>query len=139
MKEWIFVIMIMANCWKGECIKCFQCDNVGNPACGESFKAYQFPAENCPGSRYKCGLQRQKKKGEFVGIIRACYLLGSLNLPNETDGCQEILFHEHNDTSSFCLCSKDYCNRTFMLTASFALSIISASISAFVVMCSLRL
>ena len=41
-------------------LKCFECDNKINPACGVYFKSYQFmPPSECWGY-VKCGLQRQQ-------------------------------------------------------------------------------
>lgn len=110
MAKWAltWIIMMLQNV--GEGLKCFQCDNTMNPACGINFKAYQYPPELCPGHGYKCGLQRQRPKGDFIGIIRACYPLGSLGLEDESDGCYELWNSEYNTSFLFCLCSEDYCN-----------------------------
>lgn len=48
--------------------------------------------------------------GDFIGIIRACYPLGSLGLEDESDGCHEVWHNQYNTTFLFCLCSEDYCN-----------------------------
>ncbi|XP_045176957.1 uncharacterized protein LOC123537340 [Mercenaria mercenaria] len=110
MARWTLTWIIMLFQGFGECLKCFQCDNFMNPACGVNFKSYQYPPEDCPGSQYKCGLQRQHPKGDYIGIIRACYPLGSLGLEDESDSCQEVQHELHNTTFLFCLCSEDYCN-----------------------------
>lgn len=49
----------------GLALKCYECDNSGNPACGEYFKAYQFDARECPYPD-KCGLQRQPPEGKSI-------------------------------------------------------------------------
>ncbi|KAL5006768.1 hypothetical protein ScPMuIL_015574 [Solemya velum] len=92
----------------GLALKCYECDNSGNPACGEYFKAYQFDARECPYPD-KCGLQRQPPEDNYIGIMRGCYTAGSLPGVNEGNGC-----HNWTDSrgSSFlvCFCDTDYCN-----------------------------
>ena len=50
-------------------LKCFNCENHVNPACGVYFKAYQFKADHCPGADFKCALQRQQAKGMYTVFI----------------------------------------------------------------------
>ena len=40
-------------------LRCYECDNKNNPACGVYFKSYQFQAPSCGSINVKCGLQRQ--------------------------------------------------------------------------------
>lgn len=54
-------------------LKCFNCENHVNPACGVYFKAYQFKADHCPGPDAKCALQRQPDKGSMYKFTKAVY------------------------------------------------------------------
>lgn len=91
-------------------LKCFNCENRFNPACGIYFKPYQFKAHPCPGPDYKCALQRQTSKDGWVGIVRICYQLGSLNGINETNGCKNWTNVMLGYTAYYCFCDTDYCN-----------------------------
>ncbi|KAK3581485.1 hypothetical protein CHS0354_031818 [Potamilus streckersoni] len=114
--QWIILIFIMCFADKGGSLKCYECDNGQNPACGVDFKSYQYEARVCTSSNVKCGLQRQlplfhKSQGTFIGVIRLCYQLGSLRGINETNGCRYWTSPE-NFTALYCFCSTDYCNGT---------------------------
>ncbi|XP_061178824.1 uncharacterized protein LOC133187432 [Saccostrea echinata] len=92
-------------------LKCYHCNNLENPACGMYFKPYQFTAQPCSGEEedVKCALQRELPKGKehWVGIIRSCYRIGSLDV-NETNGCHQMNITGH--AAKLCLCDTDYCN-----------------------------
>ena len=55
------ILLVKINVYfSGFGLKCFECDNNINPACGVYFKSYQFmPPSECWGY-VKCGLQRQQ-------------------------------------------------------------------------------
>ncbi|XP_060082652.1 uncharacterized protein LOC132561950 [Ylistrum balloti] len=93
-------------------IRCYECENGVNPACGKYFKAYQFKAKKCgDGSPYyKCALQRQTESDGYVGIARVCYEMGTLYGLNETDGCREWT-NEIGFTALYCFCSTNLCNK----------------------------
>ncbi|XP_069133840.1 uncharacterized protein [Argopecten irradians] len=93
-------------------IRCYECENGVNPACGKYFKAYQFKAQKCgDGSPYyKCALQRQTEADGYVGIARVCYEMGTLYGLNETDGCREWT-NEIGFTALYCFCSTNLCNK----------------------------
>ncbi|XP_060595760.1 uncharacterized protein LOC132749864 [Ruditapes philippinarum] len=103
-----WIIMMLQGL--GEGLKCFKCDNLRNSACGVNFKSYQFPPENCPGFEYKCGLQRQSQRGDYIGIIRDCYKIGSLQMEDESDKCHQISSEDNSTSFLLCLCSEDFCN-----------------------------
>lgn len=139
MDYWFYMCMIMILPGLVKSLKCFQCDNLKNPACGVDFKAYQYQAETCKDSRHKCGLQRQKPRDNYIGIFRACYPLGSLaGLEDESDGCYELWTKEFNETYTLCLCSKDYCNTAERLWSSNSLTFSAICLYVIVIYCALQ-
>ena len=46
----------------------------------------------------------------WVGIVRICYQLGSLNGINETNGCKNWTNAMLGYTAYYCFCDTDYCN-----------------------------
>ncbi|XP_052065491.1 uncharacterized protein LOC127705213 [Mytilus californianus] len=95
-------------------LKCFNCENHVNPACGVYFKAYQFKADQCPGTDVKCALQRQTDKDGWIGIVRVCYQHGSLPGINETNGCKNWTNDMMGYTAYYCFCDTDYCNSSLI-------------------------
>lgn len=98
-------------------LKCFNCESHVNPACGAYFKAYQFKAENCDGTNFKCALQRQPARPDgWIGIVRICYQIGTLPGMNETNGCRKFTNEDNGYTAYYCFCDTDYCNTSTTLT-----------------------
>lgn len=123
--------IVLVNFKKSMQLKCFECDNTDNPACGVFFKSYQFNPTECTGF-VKCGLQRQqplKEQDNFIGIIRRCYYLGTLPGVNETDGCRSYAMPPHNLTSQYCFCSEDYCNGAERFTHHFLTRVLMTAFS----------
>ncbi|XP_033752835.1 uncharacterized protein LOC117336430 [Pecten maximus] len=108
-------------------IRCYECENGVNPACGKYFKAYQFKAKKCgDGSPYfKCALQRQTEPDGWVGIARVCYEMGTLYGLNETDGCREWT-NDIGFTALYCFCSTNFCNKGSNSSSSILLHLTSA-------------
>ncbi|XP_052234176.1 uncharacterized protein LOC127846712 [Dreissena polymorpha] len=123
-------IVVMLSEW-GEGLRCFICENKVNPACGPEFKSYQYKAHHCSAPVAKCGLQRQPKIGEFIGIVRDCYTLGSMPQLNESDGCHNVVFGHLS--FEICLCSTDYCNAATLTHGREELYLCACSIMTYLV------
>ncbi|KAH9487752.1 hypothetical protein Btru_069485 [Bulinus truncatus] len=56
-----FCLVVTSGYDRVSTIKCYVCDNSASSACGNSFKAYQFQANECghADAPYKCGKQEQ--------------------------------------------------------------------------------
>ena len=48
--------------------------------------------------------------GDYIGIIRDCYKIGSLPMKDESDKCHEIPSEDNTTSFLLCLCSQDFCN-----------------------------
>ncbi|ESO82365.1 hypothetical protein LOTGIDRAFT_169984 [Lottia gigantea] len=100
-------------------IRCYICSNTNNLACGLDFKTYQFKTEDCIDPNAKCGKQTQMPlEGDvsthgWVGVLRSCYLPGSLPGINETNGCHMWTNYDQNFTASYCFCDTDKCNSAY--------------------------
>lgn len=106
---------------KGFALKCFNCENKVNPACGAYFKPYQFKVDPCPGEGAKCALQRQTVSDGWVGIVRICYQPGSLDGLNDTNGCRYWTNNQLGYTAYYCFCDTDYCNTASVWSGAYTL------------------
>ncbi|XP_041367632.1 uncharacterized protein LOC121382177 [Gigantopelta aegis] len=139
MRHWTIVFILFFFIKSCVSLKCYVCNSASNGACGETFKFYQFTAEECVIDNAKCGKQIQppiidEKGEEWIGVIRACYQPGSLQNLNESNGCHNWTNADNFD-ATFCFCDTDGCNAGCPLSCGWTCVVRRLLISALILVC----